>query len=400
MLLKKKCFVLVGVALVMLAQNALSADSENTQIQAAVDTIRQKYNVPALQVSVSLPGEYTTRDFVSGTTEINGKDPVGTRHLYEIGSNTKAFVSVILLQQEAWGKLSIHDPIDKYIDFSQHPTWPSSWKAITIEQLLNMTSGIYNYTEDANFTAEIRNNPSTNFSAADLVNVAAKHANDFAPGKGWHYSNTGYVLAGMIVEKVIGESIHDYLNANILGSTHFNLLNTYSNTQYSDTVQQQMVHGYGLDNQGNLKDMTSANASWANAAGDMRANTRDLVRWVRVLFGDKVLNKTQMDEMQTVVCPSAGLSCTPGQPTPLSIGGYGLGIVALHDATYGTIWDYTGGTLGYSFNYIYVPSDNIVISVAGNNTNSKDDYAKMLSMQILSIVDQKHNHASVSAGAG
>jgi D-alanyl-D-alanine carboxypeptidase len=238
-----------------------------------------------------------------------------------------------------------------------------------------------------------------NFSASDLVDVAAKHANDFSPGKGWHYSNTGYVLAGMIAEKVIGESIHDYLDANILGSTHFNLLNTYSNTQYSETVQQQMVHGYGLDNQGNLKDMTSANDSWANAAGDMRANTRDLVRWVRILFGGKVLNKIQMDEMQTVVCPSAGLSCMPGQPTPLSIGDYGLGIVALHDAIYGTIWDYTGGTLGYSFNYIYVPSDNIVISVAGSNTNSKDDYTKMLSMQILSIVDQKHNHASVTAQA-
>jgi nitrogenase molybdenum-iron protein alpha/beta subunit len=72
----------MGIALAMLGQNALSADSENTQIQAAVDAMRQKYNVPALQVSVSLPGKYTTRDFVSGTTEISGKDPLLVRAIY------------------------------------------------------------------------------------------------------------------------------------------------------------------------------------------------------------------------------------------------------------------------------------------------------------------------------
>jgi len=377
---------IIIATLIFVSSHTAYASPTDLKIQEALDNCRTKYKVPSMQVSISLPGEYTTRDFESGTTEVSGSIPITTGNLFQIGSITKSFVSAVILQLEAEGKLSIDDPMGKYIDFSQHPSWPSWWQNVTIKQLLNMTSGIYNYTEDQAFMDTIIADPTKLWTPFQLIDVAAQHAGYFEPGKGWHYSNTNYILAGMVIGKVTGKTVEQVMDERLLGSINLNLLNTYYNDgNYAKNIVSRTVHCYLYD--GTLKDVSSPNVSWGGAAGDMLANTRDIVRWVRAIFSGQVTKPQQLAEMKSLVCTGTGGSnCIPGYPSNLKIGGFGLGIVEFDIKPFGETWFYEGGTLGCYFYYIWLPTYDTVISVVGNKTGTDDDYPENLAADILTIL--------------
>ncbi|MGD9108717.1 MAG: serine hydrolase domain-containing protein [Gammaproteobacteria bacterium] len=385
-------FKIIAIIIVMsmfTASYAASVSPTNLKIQEALDNCRSKYKVPGLQASISLPAEYTTRDFESGTTTVGGSTTITTGHLFQIGSITKSFVSAIILQLEAEGKLRIDDPISKYIDFSKFPSWPSWWQNVTIKQLLNMTSGIYDYTEDQAFMDAIIADPAKLWTPFQLVDVAAKHAGYFKPGKGWEYSNTDYILAGMIIGKVTGKTVEQVMDERLLGSIHLNLLNTYYNDgNYPADIVNRTVHGY-LYLDGTLKDVSSPNTSWVGAAGGMLANTRDIVRWVRACFSGQATQPQQLAEMKSLVCSGEDSNCIPGYPVNLKIGGYGLGLAEFDIQPFGEVWFYEGGTLGFNFYYMWLPLYNTVISVAGNECKMDDysgDYLGSVALDILNIL--------------
>jgi len=392
--MKKLLFIFLTMASFSTFALDNSSSSTNEKIQATLDKIRIQNNAPAMQVSVSLPGEYASRNFVSGTTEMNGKTNITTDSLFQIGSNTKAFVSVIILQLEAQGKLSIDDPIDKYIDFSKHPTWPSKWKNITIKQLLNMTSGIFSYTDDQNFSNEVINNPNIHFTATQLVNIAASHPDDFSPGTSWNYSNTDYILVGKIIQNLTGKTVTQLMYQKLLGSTQYNLDNTYyeGSQDYSENINARAVGSY-LNINGKIQDVSSKGLSWANAAGSMLSTGSDMTRWVRALFSGPVLKPQQLNEMESLVCTDETpvLGCKLGQP--VNNDGYGLGLYEKYDTNnnIGKVWLYEGQTFGTTSVYAYIPSYNTVIYVAGDYVNNERDYVGDLMNQILSILLQSHS---------
>ncbi len=127
---------------------------------------RKAEHISAVSLRVTYPGTKPAINLATGTTRYTGGPPVSTRALWQIGSNTKAFTSVILLQLEAEGKLSINDPLGRWL-----PQYPA-WRDITIKRLLNMTSRIPNYTSQPAFAAAIGADPSTRFTAARLVSYA------------------------------------------------------------------------------------------------------------------------------------------------------------------------------------------------------------------------------------
>lgn len=145
-------------------------------------------------------------DVSVGSTRFDGGRPVSAKTLWQIGSNTKAFLSVILLQLEAEGKLSIADTLDKWL-----PQYPA-WGRITIRQLLNMTSGIPQYLDVPAFRVAYAAAPDIIFSATDPVS--------FAIGlpllQGWNYSNTNYLLAQMIIENASGGTLAEQLQKRII----------------------------------------------------------------------------------------------------------------------------------------------------------------------------------------
>ena len=168
---------------------------------------RKAEHISAVSLRVTFPGAEPAINLAAGTTRYAGGPPVSTSALWPIGSNTKAFTAVVLLQLEAAGKLSINDTIGKWL-----PQYPA-WRHITIRQLLNMTSGIADYATEPAFVAAIAANPGARFSAARLVSYAV--GVPLGPA-GWSYSDTNYILAQMIIERASRRSYAEQLTSRIV----------------------------------------------------------------------------------------------------------------------------------------------------------------------------------------
>jgi D-alanyl-D-alanine carboxypeptidase len=334
------------------------------QIQSILNNWRARSGIPGATLSVYLPDHDLPLTFSSGTTAYAGGEPINSNTLFQAGSITKSFTSMIVLQLEADGKLSINDSITKYL-----PQYPQ-WSNVTIRELLNHTSGIFNYTETTTFNEIRKSNPDAEFTPDEIVRIASQHPNYFAPGKGWKYSNTNYVLAGMIIQQVTGEPVSDVMNHYLHGGVRLNLLNTYYLPgMYSNAFLTRMAHGY--NSQG--MDVTDDNMSWAYTAGAIVTTTQDLLSWWRDLFQGNLLPQTQLAEMMSLVGEGNSSTCAAGEPmSHLSddqIGkGYGLGIIqdAFGSDRLGTVWWHNGSTAGYKAIVMWFPKSDIYMALTIN----------------------------------
>lgn len=269
-----------------------------------------------------------TRAGVAGYADYAAHVSMRAPDRYRVASVTKAFVAVVILQLEAEGKLHIDDPVEKYL-----PHVVPNGNAITLRELMNHTSGLFNYTDDGAFT----NDPITGFSRtwtpAELLAVAFAHPANFAPGTNWSYSNTNYVVLGLVVEAVTGEPLGQVLQERIftplgLTSTSFPL---------TIDLAPDFVHGYVELPGSPLIDVSPGlNPSWGWAAGAIVSNARDVAAFYRGLMTGKLLAAAQLDEMES--------------PTATS-GTYGLGIANASLAC-GHAFTHDGDFLGWR-NIVY-----------------------------------------------
>ncbi len=168
---------------------------------------RTPEHISAVSLRVTFAGSRPPISLATGTTRYDGGPPVPAGALWQIGSNTKAFTAVIILQLEAEGKLSISDPMGRWL-----PQYPA-WRHITVRQLLDMTSRIPDYLYQPAFAMAFAADQHTNFTPARLVSYVA--GLPLGPA-GYHYTNTDYVLAQMIIEKVTHDSYADQLTKRII----------------------------------------------------------------------------------------------------------------------------------------------------------------------------------------
>lgn len=332
------------------------------KIQKIIDTDRVKYKIPGIEVSVSCPGEDSPHDFVSGTTTIDGTLAVEPQHLFQIGSETKSFIAAIILQLEEEGWFSIHDPIGNYLK-----NIPESWRQITIQQLLNHSSGIVNYTDVLDEKGREKSfDFLKNWSSQELVDLVVDKPLYFVPGTGWHYSNTNYVLAGMVIEKITNRPVEETITNRL--TTPLQLTNTYYLPRaYTEEMMQRMAHGYS--DRGYFpdepKDITNTNTSWANAAGAIVATSHDTAIWFRNLMDGSVLSVPQMSKLMTVV------ECT--LPNSTKKAEYGLGVMHDFHTFQGEAWWHSGGTLGYSALMVWLKEQDVVITANINHISANKD---------------------------
>jgi D-alanyl-D-alanine carboxypeptidase len=240
---------------------------------------------------------------------------------------------------------------------------------VTIKQLLNHTSGIFNYTATGEFNRIRKYSPQAEFTPENIVRIASQHHNYSAPGHGWKYSNTNYVLAGMIIQKVSGQSVESVMNHYLHGGSKLNLLNTFYLARiYTGAFISRMAHGYSSDGH----DVTTGNMSWANTAGAIVSTTEDLLVWWRGLFHNNLLPPQQMAKMMSLVCEGTSSYCRPGKYMPRlaehQVGkGYGLGIIQSgYGSRRGTVWWHNGSTKGYKAIVMWYPKTNVYMALAIN----------------------------------
>jgi D-alanyl-D-alanine carboxypeptidase len=321
-------------------------------------------HVSAAALSVSLPDQLESVDVSAGTTAFGGSVPVSPETLWQVGSNTKAFTSVLLLQLEAEGRLSIDDPVGRWL-----PQYPQ-WADVPIRRLLDMTSGIPTYDDQPAFLTDYAADPLRDFSAEELVDYAVG-----APAtSGYSYSNTNYVLAEMIVEEVTGTSYANQLSARLL--VPLGLRDTYYRSHlYPPGIADRMPAGYYFRTSDPEwsplvgRDVSRNSLSWARGAGAVVSTPADMSLWTRLLYDGWLLPPQQQAELLSLVSTATGEpieGTTTDDPR-----GFGLGVAQMTDDL-GTFWFYEGETLGFRFLQAYFPESGLIIAIGLNSRPDED----------------------------
>ena len=291
-------------------------------------------------VAVGAPGAVVlvhdakgTRAGAAGFASLRTRERLGAGHAFRVGSITKTFVSVVVVQLAAEGVLRLDDPVERWL-----PGVVPNGQAITLRQLLNHTSGIYNYTEDPALLRGMTQNPLAVWPPARLVELATSHRPLFAPGSRWSYSNTGYILLGLVVEKATGQPVGEELRRRIF--VPLGLTRTTFPT--APTLTPPFARGYvppgnGLvpTPRGRPADVTTWHPSWAWAAGALVSTAGDLARFYAALLGGELVGPEALRELKTTV-PVAGGS-----------DGYGLGISQI-ELSCAEAWGHGGSVPGYT----------------------------------------------------
>ncbi|GLF96501.1 serine hydrolase domain-containing protein [Streptomyces yaizuensis] len=258
---------------------------------------------------------------------------------FRIGSVTKTFVATVVLQLEAEGRLDLDDSVESLLpglvtgnghDGSQ----------VTIRQLLNHTSGISDYASNREFFdryigRDFLRNRFHRHTPESLVRWAMRSAPDFAPGTGWNYSNTEYILAGMIIEKVTGTSYEHQVERRILRPLG---LRATSLPRHATALPEPSGRHYTKvpfgDPAGRVHEVDRLNASSGWAAGDMISTTGDLHRFIRALMSGRLLPPAQQKALTTTVASAEGGAR------------YGLGLGRQELSCGAVVWGHAGGIHG------------------------------------------------------
>ena len=312
------------------------------QIDAAVNRAYAAAEVPGVVVGIWIPGEgsYVA---AKGFADLRSRAPMRSSYYFRIGSITKTFTVTALLVLADEKKLGLDDPVSKYVDFVPNG------ENITLRMLANMTSGLRSYTEDEAAVRIIIGSPNRVWTPRELVDVGLRSPPDFAPGTGWHYSNTNTVLLGMILEKVSGQRIQDLFAQKLYAPLRL------QNTIWPTSAQMPSPHASGYTKQ-TLDDTranaTNRNPSWAFTAGELISTMADLRTWVTsYTTGSMVSPAMQKERLTWVTLP-------PNTPDKH----YGLGIGENNG------WlGHTGELPGYNTAAYYLPAKKAVVVVMVNS---------------------------------
>lgn len=330
-----------------------------------------KEHLSSLSLSVSLTKAQPTINVTVGTTRYRGGATLTSTNLYQIGSNTKAFTAVAVLQLEAQGRLSIDAPIGRYLP--QYPAYGN----LTLRRLLNMTSGLESYDNTAQWERSYANNPLLRVSSDTLIRLVYPKRK-YALGSRYHYSNTGYLLAQEVVAARSKSKSYDVELSRIIASAR--LKHTfYTSHLYQPAIAKRVVAGYYENNDAGFgkflgKDMSGYSLSWAQGAGAIVSTPEDLIAWVRALYrGTSLLPRKQQRELLRLISTKSGKPLAA--PTPVDPAGFGLGVAERNDPRFGTFWFYQGETLGFRAAHLYFPDSNLIVALFANSrpmeSNSK-----------------------------
>ncbi|EOP26282.1 MULTISPECIES: serine hydrolase domain-containing protein [Bacillus] len=303
-----------------------STQSDRTSVKNAIrDALQLGY--PGILANISKGGK--TWSYAAGIADVRTKKPMKADFRFRIGSVTKTFIATVLLQLSGENRLNLDDSIEKWLPgVIQGNGYDGN--QITIRQILNHTSGIADYMNSKDFDIM---DTKKSYTAEEFVKMGISLPSEFAPGKGWSYSNTGYVLLGILIEKVTGNSYAEEIENRIIEP--LDLSNTFLPGNSSVIPGTKHARGYiQLDGASELKDVTYINPG--SSDGDMISTADDLNKFFSYLLSGKLLKEQQLNQMLTTV------------PTDREGTGYGLGIVEFKLPNGVSVWGHRGSVLGFS----------------------------------------------------
>jgi D-alanyl-D-alanine carboxypeptidase len=327
---------------VMAAKTATRDELARYAERLMADTYRP--DAPGAAVLIARGDDVLFRS-ARGLADVKTDTPLTADSVFRIGSVSKQFAAAGLLKLVEAGKVSLDDPLTKYV-----PGFPDG-EHITVLELLNHTSGVKNYTSIAAWREGAIDK---DLGTAQVIDIFEHVRADFAPGSDWSYSNSGYVLVGAVIEAASGQPWHDYLRDALfqpLGLTHTGYAN-------DPAFAAQQVTGYSLDD-GKVVPARVISMSIPHAAGALVSTIDDLLKWNRALHEGHVLRK-----------PSYARMITPVGKARAAHYGFGIELATVQGRT---MLEHSGGIFGFESMLEYVQGPDISVVVLQNN-DSNDDY--------------------------
>lgn len=332
-------------------------DALRLQLQARLDSAHRVGRFAGAQVGVALP-DGSTIAIAVGMADTAKHEVMTTRHLLLSGSVGKTYVSAVAMQLVHEGRFRLDDPISKYLGaepwFSRLP----NAQAITIRQLMNHTSGLVRYEFNERFTADLTASPDRVWKPHELVAYILDTAAPFAAGQGWDYSDTNYIVLGMIMEKVTGRTYLDLLRERVIDRQGL------TSTRPSDArVIAGLANGYaGASNPFGGADAMLVdgrmviNPQFEWTGGGIASTAEDLARWGKRLYDGKAFDPSMLPVML------AGVPARLGPNTK-----YGLGVI-IRETPIGTLYGHSGFFPGYQAELLYLPQHQAAVAFQVNSS--------------------------------
>src|SRR5215813_7874774 len=351
-----------------------------------VDRLGRDMLVPGAVVILRTPeGEFK---HTYGVTSYRGATPTSFDQHVRVVSNTKTWTGTVILQMVQEGKLRRDDPVAKYRPVVRNGA------NITIEQLLTIRSGLYNYSESLELNRALDEHPQRTWTPEQLLAVAFRNSPLFVPGSKFSYSNTNTILLGLIAEQIDGKPLGDIMRDRLFRP--LGLENTLFPSATLTTLPDPYTRGYMYGTNvltmhtpalpdslqraaraGTLApvDWTNASPSWTWAAGEGISTADDLATWVRVLVIGRLLNA----DMQARRLASVQQT----NPSDASSAWYGWGI-----AKFGNLYGHTGEMPGYNSFMGHDPVNNVTLVVWSNLAPAVDgrDPATTIARSIVGML--------------
>ena len=363
---------------------------DQSALQTMIDTTARELLIPGAVVFLRTPqGEFTA---TYGTTLLGATSPPSADTHFRIASNTKTMTAAVTMQLAQESKLSLDDRVSKYL-----PGVPNG-DNITIAELLEMRSGLYNYTNAPEVSASLDSDPTKIWSPDELLAIAFAHPPNFPPGTAFEYCNTNYALLGLIIEKVDGKPLAQAMQDRLFGP--LDLQNTILPANSVNTIPDPYSHGYlygsssvalvgtppyspevkAAARAGTLlpKDYTDVNHSFATATGGAISTAKDIATWIQALVAGRVLNaayqRRWLDSLQ------------PEDPNKPDGQRYGYGISQLRWGP-NTVYFHGGETVGYNSFIGHDPNNQMTLVVWTNLPVSLDEQPTANAL-MLKVLDQ------------
>lgn len=354
--MKKQTLLLAFGLLFQLA----SAQQKPDPLSAGFDQIMaQKFkpDEPGATVLVARKGR-VIYEKAFGMANLELGVPMQADNVFRIGSITKQFTAVAILQLMEQGKLDLQDDITRFI-----PDYPTQGNKITIEHLLTHTSGIQSYTGMKDFEERIM----LDMTPTEVIDHFKDQPMNFAPGTKWRYNNSGYFLLGYIIEKITGKTYAEYLEENF-----FKPLDMRNSLYGNDRViVKNRVSGYSCTDNG-FENALPMSMTQPYAAGSIQATVADLFKWHQAVHAYKLVKKETLDK-----------AFTPYKLSDGSLTDYGYGWRLAYVQGSGTI-EHGGGINGSLTMAIYLPGEDVFVAVFSNSEcNPPEDVTARLAAHAI-----------------
>ena len=287
-----------------------------------------------------------TRVLTSGVADEARDTPIRADDHFRIASISKTFVAVAVLRLVERGLLRLDSRVDDWVP----GLLPDA--TITIRQLLQHTSGLFDYADDESWWSQVMADPTRRWTAPEVISVATGHDPYFAPGKSWHYSNTGYAALGLVLQAATGRTPAQVVTKEVIRPLH--LAHTYVASM--PTLRPPFAHGYSDRGDGDV-DVTLMSPTLAVTSGDVISTVGDVARTLRVVLDSHFLPAGLLAQMEDFVLTGDGEGY-----------GYGLGLMT-NPTSCGITYGHTGGIIGFNSDARESP-DGSVESVIFVSTDS------------------------------